>query len=304
MPLRLIKTICLVILSLFFLCAGGCSKEALPLGEQGPAEESSAFTEKPAFEPGARGEQELPALPGAGEPPEEAQNLALSDDLDPPLLAFTFDDGFAPDYHQAYPLLEEKDMVATTYITTGLIGKDDHLSWEEVLELHEAGWTIGCHTHTHPRLTEIDPEEVALELIKVDLAFKARGLDPPEHHAYPFGAYNEQVIEKVSRYRLSGRAIPEGVPPDPEKFDYYRLQAHQVYLNNEQDLAALKELTEKAAAEQEILILYTHEVQIKPGPYGADPHYLARLLDYAQEKGFTAVNMDQLYRYLENASLK
>jgi len=52
------------------------------------------------------------------------------------------------------------------------------------------------------------------------------------------------------------------------------------------------------------LILYTHEVQKEPGPYGADPHYLARLLDYAQEKGFTAVNMDQLYRYLENASLK
>ncbi len=33
------------------------------------------------------------------------------------------------------------------------------------------------------------------------------------------------------------------------------------------------------------MILYTHEVQKEPGPYGADPRYLARLLDYTARKG-------------------
>lgn len=218
--------------------------------------------------------------------------------FEPPLVAITFDDGFETDYLITYPLLEKRNMVGTTYITTALIGTEGHLSWDQVQSLKAAGWTVGCHSHTHPRLTELTEQEIRAEMEKVDRAFKAQNLQPPRHHAYPFGALNEKVIEVIKEHRLSGRATVDGIPPGPGNNHLYRLQAHQLYLDDEQSLAEAIKIVDLAAENREVLILYTHEVKEEPGEYGAKPLYFARLLDYIEKRKLQTVNMDQLYQYL------
>ncbi len=277
-----------ILVVMFFTLTTSCREVDLPESKPEAGRDNAQDTAHSTVNVDTKAQQDLAAI-RAREP----------EDLEPPLIAITFDDGFETDYLQAYPLLKKRKMVATTYITTGLIGKKGHLDWTQVRALREAGWTIGCHTHNHPWLTHLSKDEIAAEMQEVNRAFLKAGLSTPDHHAYPFGDVDRKTIEVIRQYRLTGRAIPTGRPPAGDDIDYYRLQAHQLYLDSEQALKELKALLDGTVEKQDVLILYTHEVKAAAGKYGAKPLYLARLLDYITELGFTVVNMDELYAYLE-----
>ncbi len=73
----------------------------------------------------------------------------------------TFDDGFASDYHLAFPLLKELDIPATFFIVTEWVGTTGFLTWPEVWLLsqyeNDEGsriFSIGSHTSSHPFLEQ------------------------------------------------------------------------------------------------------------------------------------------------------
>ena len=46
---------------------------------------------------------------------------------------------------------------------------DEHMTWDEVGELHELGWTIGAHTVSHPNLSDLSLEDPTGERLRIEL---------------------------------------------------------------------------------------------------------------------------------------
>ena len=128
----------------------------------------------------------------------------------------TFDDGFADTVTTALPLMSERALTGMAFVLPGHLDAAAPLDWPEVageaarrpglmrsmdwsmLEtLVEAGWDVGSHTMSHPRLTDLDDEALAGELLDSRRAVEAR-LGRCEMFAYPFGAWDDRVARAVA----------------------------------------------------------------------------------------------------------
>jgi len=114
-------------------------------------------------------------------------------------VSIVFDDGFVGVHDHAAPALADRHFPATAFVTTGWIGRDvmpladtrlgPPMTWVEVAALAKAGFTIGSHTHTHPRLADLDVYDVRAELQRSRMAIAECLGHPPDTFAYPFGAF-------------------------------------------------------------------------------------------------------------------
>jgi len=69
------------------------------------------------------------------------------------------------------------------------------MSWQELRELQSDGWEIGSHTLSHPRLTELDDERLATELVESRRECEERLEAPCTSLAYPYGTADSRVVE-------------------------------------------------------------------------------------------------------------
>lgn len=124
----------------------------------------------------------------------------------------TFDDGWKNQYEYAFPLLKEFQTTATFFIFTNAVNRGNHLTWEQIHEMNDAGISIEAHTKTHPYLKKItDPEELSREIggskkiIEDELGMTVTSL------AYPFGQYDDTSINETKNAGLrTARSLREG----------------------------------------------------------------------------------------------
>ncbi len=82
------------------------------------------------------------------------------------------------------------------------------LSWEEAQEMISAGMAIGSHTHAHPVLSQLEPEQQRQELaqsralLRRQLGIKAEALAYPVGHSNSFSYETQQVAQEVG-YRAA-----------------------------------------------------------------------------------------------------
>jgi peptidoglycan/xylan/chitin deacetylase (PgdA/CDA1 family) len=67
-------------------------------------------------------------------------------------------------------------------------------TWHEIADLAEAGWEIGSHTRTHPRLTSLSDHEVRTELVDSRAECEDRLGRPCRSLAYPYGDHDERIV--------------------------------------------------------------------------------------------------------------
>jgi peptidoglycan/xylan/chitin deacetylase (PgdA/CDA1 family) len=125
------------------------------------------------------------ALGGKGELPERP-------------VAITFDDGYDNTLH-AVKLVTERELRATVYVTTGHIDADSMISTEHLLALARQTDVVelGAHSVTHPHLDELSAAEINREVCVSKVSLEHLLRRPVETFAYPFGSYDQRVIQAV-----------------------------------------------------------------------------------------------------------
>jgi peptidoglycan/xylan/chitin deacetylase (PgdA/CDA1 family) len=112
-------------------------------------------------------------------------------------ICITFDDGSETDLLAAAPILHQAGFGATFYITAGWLGKPGHLSALQLKELSAHGFEIGCHSMTHPMLTDLDEAGLQREIADAKLQLEQIVGKPVEHFSCPGGRYDDRVVRNA-----------------------------------------------------------------------------------------------------------
>lgn len=148
-------------------------------------------------------------------------------------LMITADDGYQDNLTRMLPLLEKYGYKAVVYVVTGEgynrwdvehptnpDTKVSLMSGEQVKALAASGHVeIGGHTLTHPRLSQLSPEQQAHEIQENKRQLEALLGHPLLSFAYPYGDMNdsakEQAIATGYRFAVATNSGPRAMHQDP-----------------------------------------------------------------------------------------
>lgn len=136
---------------------------------------------------------------------EEAVSLILNhENVNEPLIAFTFDDGFMECHSMIAPVLEEFNVNAAFFINPNFVDGDDcyirnftekivltpgksPMHWEEIKDLHNRGHIIGAHTMDHYMINDNNVQELEWQIGNCKNVIEAKLSVPCDYFAFPYG---------------------------------------------------------------------------------------------------------------------
>lgn len=213
-------------------------------------------------------------------------------ETDVPLVSFTFDDVPDSALFEGAAILENHGVRGTFYIAGGLAGQVEPdrtvITPEGCSELAARGHEIGCHTHAHRKLRSI--AGLAADLDRNAQYLKRAGVaSPATNFAFPYNAaWPPSRAELRRRYRTcraAGDAINRG------SVDPMMLKAVEIR-QPEEDARALTRWIDDVAGDPGWLIFFTHDIALRPTPYGCTPQTFDHLVRYAVEKGCCVLAVD------------
>jgi len=133
-------------------------------------------------------------------------------------IVITFDDGYYCNYTRVFPMMQAHGLAGTIFLATDLMrkpipateSKESYLSWEEIAEMHEAGFSFQAHGCSHRALTSISLDEVAREARDSKNMIEAQLQKVVRYFCYPFSQYNTQIKSIIKEAGYAGAC---GGPP-------------------------------------------------------------------------------------------
>jgi len=103
------------------------------------------------------------------------------------------------------------------------------LTWEEIHTMHQAGIAFGSHTLTHPVVSQLESQELDLELGASKCLLEKKLGSPVLDFAFPFGKASDcssAALEMLARhgYRSAVTTVPGVNTPQVHPFELRRLQ--------------------------------------------------------------------------------
>ena len=152
-------------------------------------------------------------------------------------IILTFDDGYLNNYTHAYPILKERNMIATVFINTGLTGETEEdrccanyprLVWDpEIYTLYSEGFQIESHTVWHPHLTQIPGSQAQQEIADSRTDIQNHLGNQCYFFCYPYGdgAYDPTIRSYVQQagYRAAVAVGPWGIIANTATSDIWAL---------------------------------------------------------------------------------
>ena len=140
--------------------------------------------------------------------------LRSGDALPERTAAITFDDGYRNNYDTAFPILRERGLPFTLFISSGLVGSNDrlYLNWEQIREMADNGATIANHGIGHLYLlaredAESDREwlqRIEREIVNAEAKIEQETGQSHKLFAYPYGEYDRDIQKLVERLGFIG----------------------------------------------------------------------------------------------------
>ncbi|MBC7341980.1 MAG: polysaccharide deacetylase family protein [Clostridia bacterium] len=185
---------------------------------------------------------------------EMANYLEGKSSLSGPAVVLTFDDGYRSFYHSAFPLFRKLRVPATVFEISGSVGQNWNLTWRQLREMQASGLiTIGAHTFSSHKLVPIGPglsspatvgrifnpgtgqtetpSQYQARMLADSLAcqqtFRERLGAPTQFFAYPYGAYNQDLIQILHQagYRYLFSTLPGANYPGQNLDVIWRINA-------------------------------------------------------------------------------
>ncbi|MCS7462786.1 polysaccharide deacetylase family protein [Paenibacillus doosanensis] len=145
----------------------------------------------------------------------------------------TFDDGYADNYEHALPLLQELDFHATLFMSPGMTDDGYFLDWDQVKEMHEAGWDIQPHGMTHPHLPLLKANDQLNEIAEAKRQIEERLGTTADVFCYPYGEWNQTTLKLLKEHHFRyAFTIEQGVTT-PEQD---QLKLKRIFVNGEESI--------------------------------------------------------------------
>lgn len=177
----------------------------------------------------------LISLNGGGTPPVGGKRHYV---------ALTFDDGFQSFFDNAVPELVRRSIPFAVFVPAGYLGKKP--GWSEVSDfalttevvmtagqlrtLPPALATIGAHSMTHPKFSELDGKGAWQELQQSKRVLEEVTGRKVELFSFPYGAYNQESLQLA---RDAGFRLVLASKPMPVRFTTETFMVGRVSVNPE-----------------------------------------------------------------------
>jgi peptidoglycan/xylan/chitin deacetylase (PgdA/CDA1 family) len=206
--------------------------------------------------------------------------------LSAPLVTFSFDDFPKSAWVNGGPLLKRYGVRATYYVAGALAGATvdgvRQFDREDLCEIAAAGHEIGCHTFDHLRIVFADKTAIETSLARnAQFVRDAAGVEMTTF-AYPFGHANLATKYMIAQRFKAARGIWAGL--NSPSIDMAQVQSSPLE-NRGFDMAFYDELIAKTKASNGWLVLFAHDVDDVPSPYGATPAQLEAVLKRVADAG-------------------
>jgi peptidoglycan/xylan/chitin deacetylase (PgdA/CDA1 family) len=156
-------------------------------------------------------------------------------------LIITFDDGYADTELYAYPVMREFGMKGVVFILGDRSINTNYwdrphglptaplMEADQVIKLHNAGFEIGAHSMSHPKLTLMSDELAWDEIHQSKIQIETLLNSPIRCFSYPYGLVNESIKQMVS---AAGYSVACSVFSGPATFAVEHFEIRRIAILN------------------------------------------------------------------------
>lgn len=153
-------------------------------------------------------------------------------------ILLTFDDGHRDFYTDAFPILKQYNVKATSYVISGFLGGTDFMTPQQVQDIASSGLVeVGAHTVHHIALRGKPLVQVQFEVNNSKTTLEQLTHKPVVSFAYPYGSFDNQAIQvlKDAGFETALSTVPGIEVSQQNRYFLYRLRpgarSGQVLLN-------------------------------------------------------------------------
>ena len=117
-------------------------------------------------------------------------------------VVLNFDDGYKDAYDHAFPILRKYGFVGTFFIITDRVTYNEpaYATWDQIIEMHNAGMDIQSHSRTHPDLRGLSDGQLLWQVLGSKEAIETRLDNQVRFFCYPSGRYDDNVVRALKEF--------------------------------------------------------------------------------------------------------
>jgi len=178
-------------------------------------------------------------------------------------ILITFDDGYSTVYDYAFPAMQEFGFVGIACIYPAFLGSSNAMTWDQLGEMSEAGWSIESHSMSHSNLAQGYGTPMYAKMLEHEIAGSRQLIEKQlgtsvRFMVWPYGIYTEQAEKAARDAGYLGAMTVDGGANYPG-LDPFRIKRQVVYRSDSRekflirlDMAAI-EVTDQHPRPGEVL---------------------------------------------------